>query len=486
MDYLDKALFPDFKSLLRLVDKEPGDKRHKAITLAANGNLDSGASLLTKYLKEKSTHDLETRLGELSYRLDCHVNGLIVGLFGNAYVMRRKHMPKAAIDLFCAAADLHYEDAAYNAANSLLYSSGTPSDILLAEKYFLQAIEDTDDPSKKSAALVNYAEIVRDGMVTGKPDYPGAIAIYEQAAKLGLVTAMFNVGNVAMWMQNKNDESQVPKGIYWLTKLHEHFISNKPFLEMDQSNVSQAFLDSALDMLVKFHVLSDCPEADSEAGLSLLLAQPETTESSKGRQWMIEQAMIKRLRKSCKPVLNTPGHNWKHVLCQLGWICWNPDNHPEMHAEYFKVETSGHGDIYFVVMNGLFDLERPSVHALRAISHMHDQGMHRLLLAPSHALFRHYEDRIYTPVMVVNESSVGTGFIGLDGGADATFKSIDGSTDNQERVSTDSCVISIAINRLNEGLSLHGDLDLDSRFGGFGNWGLPYKSEAYVKTIPLI
>ncbi len=63
MDYLDKALFPDFASLLSLVDHEPDSKRYQAIKLASKGNLDAAATLLTAYLKEKAPHDLETNLG---------------------------------------------------------------------------------------------------------------------------------------------------------------------------------------------------------------------------------------------------------------------------------------------------------------------------------------------------------------------------------------------------------------------------------------
>ncbi len=392
MDPLDKALFPDFKSLMKLAEHEPDGKRYKALKLSAEGHLDSGAAMFTEYLKEKPSHDLETKLGELRCKLDQEINGFIAGMFGNAYVLRRKRMPKVAIDLFCAGAGFHFEDSAYNAANALLHDSGSPGDIELAEKYFLQAIGDTEDPSKKAAALVNYAEIVRDGMITGKPDYPGAIALYEQAAELGLVTGMFNAGNVSMWMFQQGDSSHAGKGIYWLTRLQEHFACGKPFLEMDQSNLGKGFLESAIDMLVKFHVLSDCPEADVDVGLALLLAQPKKPESTNVRQWLIEKALIKRLEKSENPVRNTPGHNWRHLLSQLGWLCSNPDNHPQMRAEAFMVETASYGDVMFVVMNGVFDPERPSPHVLQTIKHLHRKGIHRLFIAPSHALFRHYED----------------------------------------------------------------------------------------------
>ena len=486
MDYLDKALFPDFASLLSLVDHEPDGKRYNAIQLAAKGNLDAGAVLLAEHLREKTPHDLETNLGEISHRLDRHVNEWVVGLFGNAYALRRKTKPKAAIDLLRAAADLHYEDAAYNAANALLHDSGSPGDIVLAEQYYLQAIDDTEDPSKKSAALVNYCEIVRDGRITGTPDYPGAIALYEQAAELGLVTAMFNVGNVAMWMRNQGDESYAGKGIYWLTRLQEHFAQGKPFLEMDKPNVSQAFLDSALDMLVKFHVLTDCPEADVDVGYALLLAQPITHECAKGRQWVLEQALIKRLRKSGMPLSNMPGRNWAHVLRQLGWECSTSDNHPEMRAECFKVESKRHGDLYFVVMNGLFDPEHPSEQVLQTIKHMHGQGMHQFFIAPSYALFRQHEDRIYTPVMVASHKALGIGFIGLEGGPDLVFESRQQPIHHLEHLSTDSCVISIAINRLNEGGNLLNDLDLGSMYGGFANWGLPMNNELSAREIFMI
>jgi hypothetical protein len=486
MDYLDKALFPDFTSLLPLVANEPDGKRYNAIQLAAKGNLDAGAVLLAEYLREKSPHDLETNLGELSHRLDRHVNEWVVGLFGNAYSLRRKAKPKAAIDLLRAAADLHYEDAAYNAANALLHDSGSPDDIVLAEQYYRQAIEDAQDPSKKSAAIVNYCEIVRDGRITGTPDYPGAIALYEQAAELGLVTAMFNVGNVAMWMRNQSHESHVGKGIYWLTRLKEHFDLKKPFLKMDQSNVGQAFLDSALDILIKLHVLTDAPEANVDVGYELLLAQPVTPECAKGRQWVLEQALIKRLRKSGKPVQNTPGLNWHHVLGQIGWICCEHSDAEEISAELFTVETEDHVDFLFLVMNGLFDPEKPSNYVVGLVNHLRAAGVRRFFIAPSHALFRHHEGRNYTPVLAGSQDSLGVGFIGLEGGPEAAFGSRMHPIDDLEYLSADSCVISIAINRLNEGCSLRNDLDLGSMYGGFGDWGLPMKNEESSKSIHLI
>lgn len=486
MDYLDKALFPDFASLLSLVDHEPDSKRYQAIKLASKGNLDAAATLLTAYLKEKTPHDLETNLGEISHRLDRHINSWVVGLFGNAYCLRRKTMPKAAIDLFCAGADLHYEDAAYNAANALLHDSGSAGDIVRSEKYYLQAVADTQDPSKKSAALVNYAEIVRDGRITGQPDYPGAIAIYEKAAELGLVTAMFNVGNVAMWMRKQGDEGYVGKGIYWLTRLKEHFEQGKSFLEMDEPNVGPAFLGSALDMLIKFHVLSNCPEADVEVGLALLLAQPVTPECAEGRQWVIEKALIKRLRKSGKPTQNTPGLNWHHVLTQIGWICCEHSKSVDIEAEIFTVETEEHVDFLFLVMNGLFDPEKPSNYVTGLIHHLRAAGVRRFFIAPSHALFRHHEGRNYTPVLVGSQDSLGVGFIGLEGGPQATYDSRLKPIDHLKHLSADSCFISIAINRLNEGCSLRNDLDLGSMYGGFGDWGLPLKDEESSKSIHLI
>jgi len=486
MDYLDKALFPDFTSLLSLVANEPDGKRYKAIKLASKGNLDAGAVLLTEHLRETSPHDLETNLGELSHRLDRHVNEWVVGLFGNAYALRRKAMPKAAIELLRAAADFHYEDAAYNAANALLHDSGSPEDIVMAEQYYLQAIEDAQDPSKKSAAIVNYCEIVRDGRITGKPDYPGAIALYEQAAELGLVTAMYNVGNVAMWMRNQGDESYAGKGIYWLTRLQEHFAQGKPFLEMDEPNVGKAFLDSALDMLIKFHVLTDCPEADVDVGHKLLLDQSVSLETEKARQWLLEQGLIKRLRRSDKPAQNSPGLNWHHVLTQIGWTCCEHSHAEEISAELFTVETDEHVDYLFLVMSGLFDPENPSSYIMGLVKHLRAAGVRRFFIAPSHALFRHHHGRNYTPVLAGGQESLGVGFIGLEGGPELTYESRLLSIDHAAHLSADSCFISIAINRLNERCSLRNDLDLGSMFGGYGDWGLPLKNEESAKAIRIL
>ncbi len=88
--------------------------------------------------------------------------------------------------------------------------------------------------------------------------------------------------------------------------------------------------------------------------------------------------------------------------------------------------------------------------------------------------------------MVLKDNTVGIGFIGLDGGPDATLESSVLSIGHPEQLSADSCVISIAINRLNEGYSLRDDLDLGSMCGGFGNWGLPMKNEESQKTIHLV
>jgi len=481
-------MFPDFEGFLPMFKDRADNRWGKALTFAKLGNLDAAAQLITTILREGQTTPPSNLQSVTMSELDSITDHLAVNAISNAYAMRNKPMPKAAIELFCAAADVGYPDMAYNAANALAFPSKSIESNLRAQKYFLIAIDAATTPSAKAAALVNYAPIIRDGQISGQPDWPGAIGIYEQAAELGLLTGMFNTANVSMWVFEKGDDRFIEKGIFWLGKILEHYREDKDFLDMDQPETRDQLLENAKNLLARMHIQAECSGTDPAYGLQLLRStKPEHGESPLLRPWLTERAMTRIVMNMAPPALRTPGNHWHSLLKTIGWDVHDEViSRPDMDAELFMVVTT-EGPMPFVVMSSLFSPgERYEL--LDAIQgFMLEAGLEKFFIAPSHAVFKAFKGRVHTPIMVSVGDQFKIGTLGLTStpknviaNAKVEFEATD------LRFTSDSCVISIAINRMNEGDDPRQGLDLGSMWAGFGPWCLPIKTKesgSKIKTL---
>ncbi|WP_214286688.1 hypothetical protein, partial [Acinetobacter pittii] len=73
--------------------------------------------------------------------------------------------------LLLLAAEGGLSSCAYNVGLLILERAKTANDHALAHRYFTQAATNATDAATKASALVNSCEPIRDGLITGRPDW---------------------------------------------------------------------------------------------------------------------------------------------------------------------------------------------------------------------------------------------------------------------------------------------------------------------------
>lgn len=274
---------------------------HKALTLALSNKLDEAALIASKACTKNF--------------MDDPVKQMILDGISNLAVMN--DVDGAGIEcMWTTAADLGYLDLAYNAANQIIWRRGhkTTHDYELASRYFKLAIDNSDNPTIKYSALTNYAEIVRDGHVTGRPDWLGAIELYEEAGRNGLVNAMFNAGNVLLWLVEAGDRSYAARAQTWLETLIEHVESGRKVIDIGGREEALSRLKGAKIRLAFMHIdrLSDHP--DLEAAETLLSEYQGDGNVRCMLRQRISNSLIEKCNDSDKQ--STP---WECVFDAMGW-----------------------------------------------------------------------------------------------------------------------------------------------------------------------
>lgn len=132
------------------------------------------------------------------------------------------------------ATDRGFHEFAYNAANKLMGSARKVSDYEVAARYYQIAMAFGEEPRTQAAAHVNYCPIVRDGLITGEKDWPGAVEIYENAARMGLIKGMANAGNVCLWLTGAGREAEYgDRAARWFATAIDHFEERRPRVDME-------------------------------------------------------------------------------------------------------------------------------------------------------------------------------------------------------------------------------------------------------------
>lgn len=210
-----------------------------------------------------------------------------------------------------------YLDMAYNAANQIIWKRGevTPYEYQLASRYFKLAIDNSSSDSIKYSAMTNYAEIVREGLATGQKDWLGAIALYEEAGRHGLINAMFNAANVLLWLVEDGDRSYALRAQYWFETLIDHVESGKPFLDLGGQDEVKARLKNAKIRLAFMHIdgLSESPDLDASNKLLRAYSNDECVKS------LFKQRRSKFLIDKCRAAPGSVNKPWEFVLSAMGW-----------------------------------------------------------------------------------------------------------------------------------------------------------------------
>ena len=204
---------------------------------------------------------------------------------------------------------------AYNVGNLISQRASTPDEHALAHRYYTQAARNATDPATKASALVNSCYPIRDGLLTGTPDWEKAVEIYEQAAELNLAVGMFNAGNVCCWLKDKGQYEYAARAVKWFTRLIQAVDEDRPFVDIGGDSEVMPTYRSAKSRLAELHAMNQVPVVDVDFILSAAQDDPDPLRGA----WLRNRGYDHRLRNT--PVQAKPAawENWLAVLSILGW-----------------------------------------------------------------------------------------------------------------------------------------------------------------------
>lgn len=214
------------------------------------------------------------------------------------------------------AADSGFTELAFNAGNYLIVRATEPDDFRQAEHYYQLAAEHSKDDATRAAAMVNRAAILRDGSVSGQPDLPAALALYEQAAGLGLMAAMFNAGNVSLWLVDQGHMQYADGAVKWFEKSIAIVEAGLPSVDQISDAVRMNLYTSSRLRLAEMHARDMLPGASFNTCRTLL--EPYLGKDPHA-QWTLNIAHETQMCKAVVQPASRAGGNWKSVLELMGW-----------------------------------------------------------------------------------------------------------------------------------------------------------------------
>ncbi len=217
--------------------------------------------------------------------------------------------------LLLQAAEGGLSRCAYNVGNLITQRASTPADHALANRYFTQAAKHSTDPATKASALVNSCVPIRDGLVTGKPDWKRAVEIYEEAANLNLAVGMFNAANVSCWLKDQGEFAYAARAVQWLNKLIARVDAGESFVDIGGDLEVREIYLRAKSRLAELHALDQVEVVDVDFILESADVEPHPARAA----WLRNRGYEHRLRKSAVTAKPAAWANWLSVLTLLGW-----------------------------------------------------------------------------------------------------------------------------------------------------------------------
>jgi TPR repeat protein len=217
--------------------------------------------------------------------------------------------------LLIQAAESGLGTSAYNVGNLITGRASSPADHALASRYYTLAAKIATDPKTKASALVNSCVPIRDGFITGKPDWIRAVEIYEEAAELNLAVGMFNAANVSCWLKDKGNFAYAARAVKWLTKLISGVEAGATFVDIGGDAEVREVYSMAKVRLAELHAMDQVERVDVD-----LILEVAAAERCKHRAaWLKGHAIEHRLRKTELEAKPAAWENWLSVLTVLGW-----------------------------------------------------------------------------------------------------------------------------------------------------------------------
>ena len=442
------------------------------LRLAVNGEVESACRLATHLLK----HELKF----LRMQSDVETNGdlaIIDGLVGSIsnLAINAGCMGTPVIELFCSAVDLGLYDYAYNAASGLMKIATSPQDYLRAQTYFKICIATTPDPSLKAAALINYCPIIRDGLISGTPDYEEALSLYRQAANLGLVTGMINFANICAWQISNHDASHAEEAAIWLNRALSLIESNAELLNMDNPEHISSIHEEAVYLLAKFNIDGILKDSSFDTGVELLKKSIRIgVKNLPRKRWNLECAYAGKLM-----MLHLSDririHAWYEVLSVIGWRPSRPIHMQGFEAELMEV---GNADerIPLVVMDKLFYPERIYKTLTLLDEWMQQAGMPNYFVVSRHAIHAHTNDHDVIPLVIITSGARYLGAINLQETPFEIRVAAEGGREFTDPINFfTTCILALTINVINSRQDMSQDsikqycyLELENK------WRLPF------------
>lgn len=180
--------------------------------------------------------------------------------------------PARLAELLNLAADRGAPEHAYDWATYLTGTATTRAHFAIAETYFQRAISQSRSPRIRAASLVNYAALLRDGRTAGVPDPVRALALFEEAASMGMVLGMLNAASVCSALANDGDAAYIERAAHWFQHALDYVHAGKIVLDFNGEAALTDHLDQCRLGLAYMHVYGTFSRADAAAGIALIAA----------------------------------------------------------------------------------------------------------------------------------------------------------------------------------------------------------------------
>lgn len=476
MSYRENMLVLAFEEFEKIKGRDTDPRWGTALKICSNGDINGAARLVTQLLGDLHVKPLDasTPLKDYPVIIDHMLYDLVIGTLANLGSLK----PTLSIDItemLCKAVDAGYVASAYNAANGLLENAKSPDDFRRAERYFKIAIATLTDKSMKAASLVNYCSIVRDGLITGERDHQGAIAIYEQAAELGLVTGMFNAANVSMWEISLGKAEMFEKAAYWFQQVVDTLDSKRPLMPMDSPQLMPPSLNEALKNLADFHINGKIEAFNLEYGIKLANRyKPNDGADVAMKNWLIEMGLTRRLMMISRPPVKAPVHHWHYLLQSLGWAVEPVQDSPYAgNLEMFDIKLS-QGKALFVVLKFVFQPEHKTPGLDAILTKLFIGGYDHIFLVSAIGMFKTNKEASHLPVVVYSHTAKWVTSFNIRLSPEQLIENAKKRIPFlHESVGMQNCVLPIALNTLNSGRSISDGIDLGCAYSRMEGWCIP-------------
>lgn len=452
-----------------------------ALKIGSAGNLDGAAKIVTELLADVTfaPYDNAGSLAERKDAIEHEIYSLVIGTLSNLCSHKPK-LPLAVVEMLCRAADVGFPEVAYNAANGIVGNASTTNDYKRAERYFKIAIETETDPTKRAAAIVNYVPLIRDGLITGKKDLIAAIELYEKAARTGLVTAMYNAGNVCMWEVQAGNTDLIDRAAYWFAEFIKTNDSGAPLSAMDNPVFIAEAIQQAIKHLADFHINEKIKQPSLEVGIAMARRiDIHNDHDQVVKNWLLEVGLSKRLSSLSAPAARSGADHWHYLLQNIDWDVGPITKGAPNPFDTFEIKHSN-GKVLMVVLDYLFDpSKRYSALDHLAISLIRP-GIDHVFVVSAIGMFNETEAGIHVPVFVYTNDS--RAVVSLN--QRMTPEEIIENTQSglffmDPRAAIRNCVLPITLNMLNSGKKISDGVNYNARYAVMNNVCVPDLAENF-------